>query len=86
MLTINTMVQKIRVDRLLHYFVCWALFMSLANIFDAWLAALIVFGIGVCKEVIDIFRGTGFDVFDLVADVCGILTGWLVLWLTSFVG
>lgn len=86
MLTIDWFIRKIGVDRLLHYFVCWALFMSFASVFEFWVAALVVLGIGICKEVIDIFRGTGFDVFDLMADICGILTGCLVLWLASFVG
>lgn len=73
-------------DRLLHYLMCWALFLSFKAFLPCWIAALIVLAIGIGKEVIDIFRGTGFDWGDLCLDICGILTGWAVVWLSSFVG
>lgn len=83
---VGFIIKKIRADRLLHYFVCWALMLTGALVLPAWGAAVAVLAIGFLKEVVDIFRGSGFDIFDFIADIAGILTGWFVLWLSSFVG
>lgn len=81
MFTIN----KISVDKLLHYLVCWALFLSIVCFFPAWQSALITLGIGAAKEVIDIFKKTGFDFMDMLFDAFGIATGWLILCISTLV-
>ena len=83
---IDFIIKKFGTDRLLHYFVCWALFLTFRLVLPSWGAAVAVAVIGILKEVVDAFRGHGFDIIDFCADVAGILTGWILSWLSSFVG
>lgn len=83
--SIMSIINKIGVDKLLHYLVCWALFLSVAHFLPAWQSSLITLGIGVAKEVLDIFRKTGFDFMDLLFDAFGIATGWLILYISTLI-
>lgn len=74
---------RIKTDKLLHALSGACLMFALCLWFRHWQGALLAFGVGVLKEVIDIFRGTGFDVRDLMADITGILIAWSVLWLST---
>ena len=69
-------------DKILHAFVCAFLVSLIASILTLDLAILITLLIGVAKEVIDAVRkdGTGFDLYDLLADIVGITIGSL-FWL-----
>ena len=73
---------KIRKDHILHYFVCYFLTTGLLIIAQWWIpfaivAFLIVFFIGVGKEIHDI-KTTGFDWTDILADLAGIGTAMVL--------
>ena len=69
-------------DKILHAFVCAFLVSLMASVLALDLAILITLVIGIAKEAIDAIRkdGTGFDLYDLLADIVGITIGSL-LWL-----
>lgn len=69
-------------DKILHAFVSAFLVSLIASILTLDLAILITLVIGVAKETIDAVRkdGTGFDLYDLLADIVGITIGSL-FWL-----
>lgn len=65
----------IRVDLLLHFEVSALICFLLSFFFPAWFAGGFTFWLGLNKEVYDRFKAnpTGFDLWDLLADLMGIL-------------
>ena len=72
----------IRADKVAHFVVSLVITIVLAiviksvnedtaGIMCGILAGIVTICLGVAKEVWDKFRGTGFDLMDLVADLCG---------------
>ena len=72
----------VKLDKIAHFVVSLILTIVLAiviksvnedtaGIMCGILAGIVTMCLGVAKEVWDKFRGTGFDVMDLVADLCG---------------
>lgn len=73
----NYIVNKIgiRADLLLHFEVSALICLILTIFVPAWVAGIITLGIGIIKEIYDVFKPlpTGFDIIDLIADILGIL-------------
>lgn len=73
---INNIINKVGVDKILHLLVCLSLILELRRFVDLWIAALIVFGIAVLKEVYDKVSKKGTcDYKDIIADCVGIIIG-----------
>lgn len=65
----------IRADLLLHFEVSALICLLLCLVLPTWTAGLITLVIGIGKEIYDIYKpnATGFDSWDLFADLLGIL-------------
>lgn len=70
----NIIVNKtgIRADLLLHFEVSALICLLLCLVLPTWIAGLITLVIGIGKEIYDT-NATGFDIWDLFADLLGIL-------------
>ena len=73
----NRIVNKIgiRADLLLHFEVSALICLLLCIFLPSWVAGLITLAIGIIKEIYDKYKpnATGFDLWDLLADLLGIL-------------
>ena len=73
----NKIVNKtgIRADLLLHFEVSALICLLLCMFLPSWAAGLITLAIGIGKEIYDKHKSnaTGFDLWDLFADLIGIL-------------
>lgn len=71
----NKIVNKIgiRADLLLHFEVSALICLLLCIFLPSWVAGLITLAIGIIKEIYDKYKATGFDLWDLLADLIGIL-------------
>ena len=73
----NYIVNKtgLRADLLLHFEVSALICLILTIFVPAYIAGVITLGIGIIKEIYDVFKPipTGFDISDLIADLIGIL-------------
>lgn len=79
-LGIKNILCDISSDKYLHFIVCMILTQVLGKVVDPTLTILIVFGIGVLKELFDKFiMKESFDLQDLEADAYGILVGIVIL-------
>ena len=65
----------IRADLLLHFEVSALICLLLCILLQSWVAGLITLAIGIGKEIYDEYKpnATGFDLWDLLADLIGIL-------------
>lgn len=84
------LLNKLEKDKLLHFtcsLIIFFLSAGIANLFHLKetviliLCALFTFGVGVCKEIMDSYKGGEFDFKDLIADWLGILVGIGLLFL-----
>lgn len=67
-------------DRYVHFIVCMILVQLISLFIPVLYAMLIVFIIGLCKEIFDSKqKNDKFDVKDLLADILGIITEGLIL-------
>ena len=71
----NRIVNKIgiRADLLLHFEVSALICLLLCIFLPSWAAGLITLAIGIIKEIYDKHKASGFDLWDLLADLIGIL-------------
>lgn len=67
-------------DKILHFVVMAVISAILFLAINSWVAFAISFIISVGKEIYDCFKKhpTGFDLYDLVADMLGIFIGLLI--------
>ena len=66
-------------DKLMH-FCCWFIgTVILGMLFGMWTAFIIMVILGIAKEVYDHYNNGVADIWDLVADLGGILFGLLVI-------
>lgn len=71
-------------DKLKHIVVSAIIMVALSLVLPKWLAAIITFSIGICKEVYDKVNGNGHPEWkDLVADVIGIVVGFALHYLIT---
>lgn len=82
---INWIIKTIGIDRLLHFLVSAVLVFGIACFLPTWVAAIVAFGLGLLKEIVDAITGNGADLVDLIADVAGVGFACLLLWLGSSV-
>ena len=67
-------------DRYVHFIVCMILVQLIALFIPFYYAMLIVFILGLCKEIFDSKqKDDKFDVKDLLANILGIITEGLIL-------
>ena len=67
-------------DKYVHFIVCIILVQLIALFIPFYYAMLIVFILGLCKEIFDSKQHDDkFDVKDLLADILGIITEGLIL-------
>ena len=67
-------------DRYVHFIVCMILVQLISLFIPFYYAMLIVFLIGLCKEIFDSKqKDDKFDIKDLLADILGIITEGLIL-------
>lgn len=67
-------------DRYVHFIVCIILVQLISLFIPFYYAMLIVFILGLCKEIFDSKqKDDKFDVKDLLADILGIITEGLIL-------
>lgn len=67
-------------DKYVHFIVCMILVQLISLFIPVLYAMLIVFIIGLCKEIFDSKqKNDKFDVKDLLADILGIITEGLIL-------
>lgn len=71
----NRIVNKIgiRADLLLHFEVSVLICLLLCIFLPSWVAGVITLAVGIGKEIYDKYYTTGFDLWDLLADLIGIL-------------
>ena len=71
----NRIVNKIgiRADLLLHFEVSALICLLLCIFLSSWAAGLITLAIGIGKEIYDKYKASGFDLWDLLADLIGVL-------------
>lgn len=67
-------------DRYVHFIVCMILVQLISLFISFYYAILIVFILGLCKEIFDSKqKDDKFDIKDLLADILGIITEGLIL-------
>ena len=67
-------------DRYVHFIVCMILVQLISLFISVLYAMLIVFILGLCKEIFDSKqKDDKFDIKDLLADILGIITEGLIL-------
>ena len=67
-------------DRYIHFIVCIILVQLISLFIPVLYAMLIVFILGLCKEIFDSKqKDDKFDIKDLLADILGIITEGLIL-------
>lgn len=67
-------------DRYVHFIVCMILVQLISLFIPILYAMLIVFILGLCKEIFDSKqKDDKFDIKDLLADILGIITEGLIL-------
>ena len=67
-------------DKYVHFIVCMILVQLIALFIPFYYAMLIVFILGLCKEIFDSKqKDDNFDVKDLLANILGIITEGLIL-------
>jgi len=67
---------KIQKDKLQHFWYSTFATFFLSLIFGMPGAVILVLLAGICKEIYDEYvKGTGFDIYDLFADILGIVSG-----------
>jgi VanZ family protein len=64
-------------DKLYHFFGCWAMFFFLLGFTSSTLSVFLTILFGLLWEVKDIFRADGFSWKDLVADILGVVAGYI---------
>lgn len=67
-------------DRYVHFIVCMILVQLISLFISFYYAMLIVFILGLCKEIFDSKqKDDKFDIKDLLTDILGIITEGLIL-------
>lgn len=72
----------IQTDKILHFLVSFILILLFTLIFNLKLTIIIVFIIGIIKELYDYFVKKRNDCLeDLLANCCGIIMATIILWI-----
>lgn len=75
--------RKIEQDKLLHFYVSVVLLLLLSFYIPVWMAASIVVGLGLTKEVYDWYYYDRWSWGDIAADIVGVISGFFFLLLNA---